>query len=85
MKTIQELARQSGLATFGGCTGANIERFAALVRKQALEEAAEACKDLRDGWMLEQDAYWSVGCLECEWAIRSMNGQGRVMAAAVQS
>lgn len=48
MKTIEELAREAGLADFGGCTEANIERFAALVRAQVLEEAERACMTLVD-------------------------------------
>lgn len=77
MKTITELAREAGLVLTcdvqdayirDGRYGKQLERFAALVRAAALEEAADICERLG----LSQNSEWEAGTLDCAAAIRQL-------------
>ena len=51
-----------------------MERFAQIIRNQALEDAAKCCDDLKptNHYYERYDSDWSTGTLDCCEAIRSM-------------
>jgi len=67
---IERLAREAGLADFGGWTEASVERFAALIRAEVLEESAKVCDNLDDGQVGNFD-----GSERCAAAIRALKEQ----------
>lgn len=72
MKTVIEMAREAGMHYSGACTltgmESHVERFAALVRAEAIAEEREACAKLCE----EQMTKWPFGVREkvCAAAIR---------------
>jgi len=70
---IIELAREAFMLDVWFENRKEVERFAALVRAQALEEAAVACEDL------DEEASWKEDRLasghECAAAIRALKGE----------
>lgn len=50
-----------------------LERFAQIIRNQALEDAAKACDDIRSPWGYSAEkADWIRGTDDCAAAIRAM-------------
>ena len=67
MIDIERLARQAGIAKHGlgwTCWESQLERFAALVRNEVLEEAAKCCDDAKPsgGRMWTDD---QAACFDC--------------------
>ena len=49
-----------------------LERFAQIIRNQALEDAAKCCDDLHHGWRWDDEPDSASGPRDCAHAIRSM-------------
>ena len=80
-QNIIELAKQAGIPTLLFPDGveqlsAAHERFAALVRAAALEEAAVVCETNADRWPGTSKVY---AAMECAAAIRALKGTPNVL------
>lgn len=82
MKTVDELAREAGIAiVLSDVRGplvyesepSHLSRFRDLV----LEEAAKVCEDLKPKYHHHSSSRsnWAIGTLDCASAIRAMKGQ----------
>lgn len=80
MKTVKELAEEASISFKGWallhaeCTMGELERFAALVRAQALEEAAKLCEGnhiLSGGNGPNFNRGWDIALRSCAKAIRA--------------
>ena len=81
MKSIIELARRAGIAKHGlgyTCWEGQLERFAALIRAAALEEAAGVCENTLAQHYMKQviptndEALLLAACADCAAAIRAL-------------
>lgn len=79
MKTLEDLASEAaetcGKRADYNCDRAWLERFAALVRAQALDEAAAACDDERvdaEDTKAPEDAAYNAATAHCAAAIRAL-------------